>query len=88
MSLIEDSGGIRYSSARPGAEFTASYAPISEPYLAASGSIEHWLTERYCLYASAPDGSLWHGLKVQGPPPLLHFARRIDVVVWNAERVL
>jgi uncharacterized protein YqjF (DUF2071 family) len=105
-------GGFRYSSSRAGAEFSASYVPISEPSLAAPGSLEHWLTERYCLYASAPDGSIWrndvhhhpwplqaaraifdlntilsfHGLDVQEPPALLHFARRLDVVVWNAER--
>jgi hypothetical protein len=24
-----------------------------------------------------------HGLKVKGLPALLHFARRIDVVVWS-----
>jgi len=113
MALTEDASGFRYSSSRTGAEFSASYAPTSEPYQAARGSLEHWLTERYCLYAAAPDGSLWrndvhhhpwplqsaratfhsnsilefHGLEVRDPPTLLHFSRRIDVVVWNAERV-
>jgi uncharacterized protein YqjF (DUF2071 family) len=112
MTMTGGAGGFRYSSSRAGAEFSASYGPISEPYLAAPGSLEHWLTERYCLYASAPDGSIWrndvhhhpwplqaaraifdlntilsfHGLDVQEPPALLHFARRLDVVVWNAER--
>jgi uncharacterized protein YqjF (DUF2071 family) len=112
MSLTEDAGGIRYASSRPGAELRVSYAPVSEPYLAPRESVEHWLTERYCLYASAPDGSIWrndvhhhpwplqqaraiferntvfdfHGIDVREPPTLLHFARRIDVVVWNAER--
>jgi hypothetical protein len=28
-----------------------------------------------------------HGLEIQGPPALLHFAKRLDVVVWDAERV-
>ena len=23
-----------------------------------------------------------HGLEVSGPPPLVHFSRRMDVVVW------
>jgi hypothetical protein len=27
-----------------------------------------------------------HGIEVRGPP-LLHFAQRIDVVVWNGERL-
>ena len=112
MSITAEADGFSYSSARAGAEFLASYAPTSDPYLAAPGSLEHWLTERYCLYALAPDGTIWrndvhhhpwplqaaratihrntmpdfHGLHIQGPPALLHFAKRIDVVVWNAER--
>jgi uncharacterized protein YqjF (DUF2071 family) len=112
MRLTEDAGRFRYSSSRAGAEFQAAYEPTSEPYLASAGSLEHWLTERYCLYASSPDGSIWrnevhhhpwplqaaqatferttildfHGLQIRDPPALLHFARRIDVIVWNAER--
>ncbi len=113
MSLNRRGDTIRYSSARHGAKLLAEYAPTSAEYHAAAGSLEHWLTERYCLYAQAPDGSLWrnevhhapwplqraeasieantmlasHGLVVDGPPPLLHFARRLDVVVWSGERV-
>jgi uncharacterized protein len=113
MSLTPQGDEIHYASTRAGAELKATYAPTSEPYLAAPGSLEHWLTERYCLYARAPDGSLWrndvqhhpwplqraratferntlfgfHGISVEGPPALLHFARRLDVVVWNAERL-
>jgi uncharacterized protein YqjF (DUF2071 family) len=74
MAMTVDARGFRYSSSRPGAEFSASYAPISEPYLAAPASIEHWLTERYCLYASAPDGSLWRN-DVHHHPWLLQAAR-------------
>ncbi len=29
----------------------------------------------------------FHGIEVREPPSLLHFARHIDVVVWNGERV-
>lgn len=113
MSLTPQGDELHYSSRRAGAELVGSYAPTSEPYSAARGTLEHWLTERYCLYAKAPDGSLWrndvqhhpwplqraranfdrntmfavHGLTVEGPPALLHFARRLDVVVWNGERL-
>jgi uncharacterized protein len=113
MSVREDPSGFRYRSSRPGADFRATYAPSSEGYEAKPGTLEHWLTERYCLYAQAPDGSLWrnevhhhpwplqsatatidansmlapHGLSVPDVAPLLHFAKRIDVVVWGAERV-
>ena len=93
--------------------FEARYHPTSPVYAAAPGTLEHWLTERYCLYAQAPGGALYRtevhhwpwplqraaaeitantipaagGLPVDGPPAHLHFARRIDVVVWGAERV-
>jgi hypothetical protein len=89
------------------------YRPTSDVYDAAPGSIEHWLTERDCLYGLAPDGSLWrnevhhfpwplqsaeaeigsnamfgfHGLTVGGPPALLHFLKRLEVVIWKCERV-
>ncbi len=28
-----------------------------------------------------------HDLRAEGPPALLHFARRIDVVIWSPERI-
>lgn len=112
ISLRYEEDGIHYSSQRPGAEFLGQYRPTSDVYQAAPGTLEHWLTERYCLYARGPDGSLWrnevhhlpwplqaaratierntmlgaHGIALQGAP-LLHFARRIDVVVWDGERL-
>ncbi len=113
MTLADDGRRIDYRSNRAGARFEGSYLPTSEVYRAAPGSLEHWLTERYCLYARDPAGRLWrnevhhapwplqkaeadlrvntmlspHGLALTGPPGLLHFARRIDVVVWSGERV-
>ena len=113
MSLMDEGDGISYRSERAGARFEGSYRPISDVSLAKPGTLEHWLTERYCLYAQDPRGSLWrnevhhapwplqkaearirvntmasvHGLHLEGPPPHLHFARRIDVVVWGAELV-
>jgi hypothetical protein len=92
-----------------GPEFTARYAPTSDAYVAEAGSLEHWLTERYCLYAKSPGGRVFrtevhhppwplqraeaelspdsllapHGLCVDGPPELLHFSRRLDVVAWS-----
>lgn len=112
MAISSAGDGFRYTSSRAGAEFSGSYRPSSDVIPVASGSLEHWLTERYCLYAKAPDGSIWrndvhhhpwslqlaeatvehntmfdvHRLSVPGPPTHLHFAKRIDVVVWNAER--
>lgn len=33
-----------------GAAFRASYRPLGDPFEARAGSLEEWLTERYCLY--------------------------------------
>jgi len=51
-------GEIRYASQRshpgtPDAIFQAKYRPASEPFQARWGTLEHFLTERYCLYAAA-----------------------------------
>lgn len=116
MSLTGPPDRVEYASIRverPAAAFRAIYGPTSTPYESAPGTLEHWLTERYCLYARSPAGMLYraevhhlpwplqqadaeiqgnemlapHGLRVDGPPALLHFARRIDVVVWPLEIV-
>jgi uncharacterized protein len=52
MTAETRDGAIHYSSCRLGspAQLQANYRPIGEVQLAAKGSIEHWFTERYCLY--------------------------------------
>jgi uncharacterized protein len=47
-------GNILYSSLRleSPAEFRANYRPTAEVRLRERGSLEHWLTERYCLYTT------------------------------------
>jgi uncharacterized protein YqjF (DUF2071 family) len=110
MKVTDDGDGFRYRSRRPRAAFAGTFRPSSDAFLAAPGSLEHFLTERYCLYARSPDGLLFrsdvhhhpwplqmatadithntmfevHGISVAGEP-LCHFARRIDVVIWDAE---
>jgi uncharacterized protein YqjF (DUF2071 family) len=113
---MEPSGdSFAYSAKRRGTGqvLEATYRPTSAVYESKPGTLEHWLTERYCLYAQAPDGTVsrndvhhapWplqaaaatiaentyfapHGLSVAGPPATLHFAKRLDVIVWNGVRV-
>ena len=52
MSVDDGSEIVVYDSAREGhpAVFRAEYGPISEPFEAREGSLEYFLTERYCLY--------------------------------------
>lgn len=104
-------GAIEYSSSRasaPPGELRATYEPSGPPFVPVKGSLEHFLTERYCLYNVGRSGapyrldihhppwtlhkaSAWitqntmadvNGLTVTGPPKLLHFAKRQDMVAW------
>ena len=55
MAVREDRGAIHYTSRRtaPAAEsadFIARYRPIGPAYEAPPGSLDYFLTERYCLY--------------------------------------
>lgn len=50
--------------------FRATYGPASPVKQAGPGSLDHWLTERYCLYAEAPDGRIFRGEVHHAPWPL------------------
>ena len=104
---------VYHSERADGTGFDARYGPVGPAVTSAPGSVEHWLTERYCLYAPGRSGRLYraeihhqpwplqpaqaaitrndlpraHGIAVAGPPDLLHFSRRLEVVVWPREPV-
>jgi uncharacterized protein YqjF (DUF2071 family) len=111
-------GEVRYTSRRSHrvgapAAFAARYRPTGSVYHAAVGTLDYWLTERYCLYAANRQGRVWRGdihhapwplqpaeaeverntmaeqLRLMLPKrePLLHFAKRLDVVAWTLEAV-
>lgn len=117
IELREQNEQFYYQSSRQvqsgSVDFRGTYRAISDPYEAESGSLEHWLTERYCLYAESPDGELYRsevhhwpwplqraeveiktnelldpfGISLPNSPSLLHFASRLDVVIWPPERI-
>jgi uncharacterized protein YqjF (DUF2071 family) len=65
-------GGFVYSSRRSHrgaarAEFLGEYRPTAEVELARAGTLTHWLTERYCLYAVDRRGGL-HRAEIHHPP--------------------
>lgn len=43
------------------AEFTGEYSPSSAIRLANPGTLEYWLTERYCLYCTDRRGNVYRG---------------------------
>ncbi len=58
MSLTREGDSYRYHSLRlaGGSDpiaFTGSYRPIGEVYQSRPGDLDHWLSERYCLFAAA-----------------------------------
>jgi uncharacterized protein YqjF (DUF2071 family) len=60
---------IDYSSRRGSAEFKARYRPVGPVEIATRGSVEHWLTERYCLY-TVHKGQVFRGDIHHVPWPL------------------
>ncbi|HWC25662.1 MAG TPA: DUF2071 domain-containing protein [Solirubrobacteraceae bacterium] len=114
MSIARDAGEVRFASHRTSreaparADFRAHYGPVGKAFPATAGSLEQWLTERYCLYTfddrrrvlradihhppwplQAADADIAVntmtaeiGVELAGEP-LLHFARRQDVVFWT-----
>src|SRR5207253_50265 len=54
MSRLRKGQDVVFRSERAGrARFTGEYGPRSEPRQAQKGTLEHFLTERYCLYTVA-----------------------------------
>ena len=118
MKCEDRDGHIHYSSERthhgasPGT-LQVNYRPAAEVFEAKPGTLEHFLTERYCLYSADPRGRLYRGeihhqpwqlqiaeadfqqnsmteasgITLPSQKPLLHFARRQDVVVWHPHRL-
>ena len=68
----DESECISYQSNRthrgePSARFDASYRGASETFHAQLGSLEHWLTARYCLYSANRSHRLFRG-EIDHPP--------------------
>ena len=107
---------VHYESRRlsePAAAFHAIYRGLGDVRPGAAGTLEYFLTERYCLYAIDRHGSPYR-LEIHHPPwplesarveirvntmasaaqlglpsspPLLHFAKRQDMVAWAPQRI-
>jgi uncharacterized protein len=110
---------VRTHKGEPPARFVAIYRPAGEPYDSRPGTLENFLTERYCLYSAGAKerasgtgrvrrGDIHHrmwplqpaeieveelemtaqiGVTPSDTEPVLHYARRLDVVAWPPTRV-
>jgi uncharacterized protein YqjF (DUF2071 family) len=102
MSCGVADDGVRYRSIRthrgaPAAEFAARYRPAGEPSESQLGSLENFLTERYCLYAA--DGRknvfrgdihhrLWPLRVAEAEVERLEMTRQIGVDLPDTEPIL
>jgi uncharacterized protein len=104
---------VRYLCQRKGsnAEFHGRYRPTGAVQFRQEGTLESWLTERYCLYSVARGhvyrAEIHHapwplqdaeaeieintmaasaGIALAGRPWHLHFARKLEVLVWAPQR--
>jgi uncharacterized protein YqjF (DUF2071 family) len=120
MSYEVNDGEVRYSSVRThkgasSARFVGRYRPVGERFDSRSGTLENFLTERYCLYSAGVNGErrvrrgdiqhiVWPlqraeaeveelemtaqiGVELPKTEPILHYARRLDVVAWPPKRI-
>jgi uncharacterized protein YqjF (DUF2071 family) len=89
MTVRPDGEGIRYASRRDDprgapAELVARYAPAGPVFRAAPGSLEHFLTERYCLYTTGPRGDLRRAEIHHAPWPLQPATATFEVNTMTA----
>jgi uncharacterized protein YqjF (DUF2071 family) len=75
MKVERKGEGVHYESLRVNekaapAEFKASYRPIGPVYHAVPGTLDHWLTERYCLYGALNPERVVYGEIHHAPWPL------------------
>ena len=118
MSSRSSGDTVAYRSVRthkgaPPATFVGRYRPTDVRFDSGPGTLENFLTERYCLYSADGRGhvrrgdihhKLWTlqgaeveveememtgqiGVTLPRTEPVIHLARRLDVVAWAPRRV-
>ena len=78
QSLAEEGNRVGFRSTRissdgPAAELDCAFAPTDQQFQAEPGSLEYWLTERYCLYTLAEGGTVQRA-DIHHPPWRLQLA--------------
>ncbi|GIN70267.1 hypothetical protein J14TS2_07420 [Bacillus sp. J14TS2] len=69
---------IRKGNNDPPVSFKGQYIPVSEVYYPKQGTLDHWLTERYCLYSSNNRGNIYCGEIHHRPWPLQKAKIEVD----------
>ena len=118
FAIANEGERVRYACDRTHAgakrvELRVGYGPTGASFAARPGTLEDWLTARYCLYSASPRGKIYRGeihhapwplqpaeaeftrntmasgqgIALPDTPPLLHFARRLDILAWRIRPV-
>jgi uncharacterized protein YqjF (DUF2071 family) len=117
IAMTPNGDSIHYGSRRTSddarAELDITYRPTGPTFEALRGTLEYFLTERYCLYTMDEEFKAYRleihhppwplqvaeadigvntmadvaGLRLPARQPLLHFARRQDMVAWPLTRI-
>ncbi len=61
---------VRKGTIDPPISFGVKYAPASEVYVPKEGTLDHWLTERYCLFSTNNGSNIYCGEIHHRPWPL------------------
>ncbi len=91
MSSRASGGEVRYRSVRthkgaPPARFAASYRSTGEPFRSRPGTLEYFLTERYCLYSADVRGRrVWRGDIHHLPWPLQEAESELEEFQMTAQ---
>ncbi len=78
MRAVKRGEAVDYSSRRGSARFEAQYRPVEPVRLAQRGTVENWLTERYCLY-TVHRGQVFRGDIHHVPWPLQPAEAEIEI---------
>ena len=113
MNVEERDGWLHYRSSRESnpAELKARYRSTKPVPSRTPGTLDSWLTERYCLYTVAR-GTVYRaeihhqawplehaeaefatnsmalaaGIRLPEVPPLLHFSKKLEVLIWPLKK--
>ncbi len=82
---------VRYGSVRarrrgaPEARFSGRYRPVGGPFNSHPGTLEHFLTERYCLYAADGKGRIYRGDIHHHPWPLQRAELEVESLAMTGQ---
>jgi len=78
MIVGTDGDWVRYRSEHCGERLVVRYRPRGEVFTSGQNDLEHWLTERYCLYAESRRGTILRADIHHAPWPLQRAELRVE----------